>query len=447
MSEELLDYQLVRRLQEQVADLLTVHKQRRKASGLPDLAGVDEEQLALSLIDAEVKRHMQGVLAAGLDLPDPVYDQRLADAVFASMYQAGELQELLEDDLIEDVDINGADEVFVTYADERGTVQSRPVAPNDDDLIDIVQNLATYSGLNARPVSVANPTLDLRLHDGSRLSAIMSAGERPAVSIRRNRYPQMFLHTLVELGTISPQLAAFLQAAVLARFNLIVAGGTGAGKTTLLRALINVVPAAERLITIEQSLELGLRRHLELHPNTLEWEEVLPDPEGKGGITLDQLVRRSRRSNPSRVILGEILGPEVVTALKAMSQGNDGSLSTLHARNAADVFQKLSTYGHEYAGLDTDVMHELIESSVDFVVYLRKNRRLGGQRSVVEVREINGMASSGNRVATSELFVPSRVDGRAVRDSEVAIARFEELADFGYDDTAWAPGEWSARGR
>ena len=445
MSQELLDYQLVRHLQERVADLLTVEKQRRKATGLAELATVDEEQLALSCIDAEVKRHMQAELAAGRDLPEQSYDQRLADAVFANMYQAGELQELLENDLVEDIDINGADEVWVSYADGRGTIRGRPVAANDDDLIDMVQNLAAYSGLNARPFSVASPTLDLRLHDGSRLSAIMTAGERPAVSIRRNRYPQMFLPTLVELGTVDPQLAAFLHAAVLARLNLMIAGGTGAGKTTLLRALINCVPAEERLITIEQSLELGLRRHPELHPNTLEWEEVLPDSDGNGGITLDQLVRRTRRQNPSRVILGEILGPEVVTVMTAMSQGNDGSLSTLHARSATDVFHKLATYGARFEGLTVEVMHQLTAASIDFIVYIRKNHQLGGARSVVEVLEVTGMA--GDRAAFSRLFVPSPTDGRAVRDSAVAIHRFTELTDAGYDDTTWPAPGWSVRGR
>lgn len=443
MSEERLDYQLVRQLQVQVADLLTVDKQRRKASGLGELSVLDEQQLALSLIDAAVKAHMQAELAAGRDLPDPAFDRRLVDAVYANIYQAGELQELLEDDQVEDIDINGADEVWVTYADGRGTVRAGPVAATDDDLVELVQNLGAYSGLNARPFSVAAPTLDLRLHDGSRLSAIMSAGERPAVSIRRNRYPQMFLPDLVELGTVDEQLASFLQSAVLARFNIMIAGSTGAGKTTLLRALINAIPAHERLITIEQALELGLRRHPELHPNTLEWEEVLPDSDGKGGIGLDQLVRRTRRANPSRVILGEILGPEVVSTLTAMSQGNDGSLSTVHARSAGDVLHKLSTYGARFEGLSVDVMHELVAASLDFIVFIAKNTQLGGARTVVEVREVNGMA--GNRAATSRLWVPAGLDGRAVRDAEVAINRFEALTEFGYDDTAWSAG-WAAGG-
>ena len=439
MTAVLLDYALVRVLQEQVADLMTTEKQRRAAARQPDLPSADEQQLALSVIGRVVARHMQNQLATGTPLPDPSHDQRLGEAVFAAIYQAGELQELLTDDLVENININGADEVWVTYADARGKVRGRPVAASDEDLIDIVQNLAAYAGLNARPFSVASPELDLRLGDGSRLSAIMTAGQRPAVSIRRNRYPQMFLPMLVEFGTINEQLAAFLHAAVLARHNVMIAGATDAGKTTLLRSLINCIPEGERLITIERALELGVRRHPELHPDVLEWEEVLPDSDGNGGITLDQLVRRSRRQDPSRVILGEIMGPEVVTAMTAMSQGNNGSLSTVHARSGSDVFHKLTTYAAQFAGLDVAVTHCLIASSIDVIVFLAKNPRLNGLRCVTEVLEINGMA--GDRAARSTIFTASEVDGRAVRDEDVPIARAAELAEHGYTDTGWG---WSA---
>ena len=436
LRPEPLDHQLVRRLQEQVADLLTEERSDRKRAGQVELSRADEEQRALSFIQQVVRGHMQDQLAGGQVLPDRDHDQRLADAVFAAMYQAGELQELLEDEQVENIDINGCDEVWVTYADQRGKQRGRAVASSDEDLIDLVQTLAAYAGLNARPFSIASPLLDLRLHDGSRMSALMVAGERPSVSIRRNRFPQMFLSTLVELGTIDEQLAGFLQAAVLARHNIMVAGATDAGKTTLLRALINCIPPHERLIIIERSLELGLRRNNpELHPDCVEWEQVLPDPDGKGGITLDELVRRSRRQNPSRVIMGEILGPEVLEVLNAMSQGNDGSLSTLQARSAHDVFNKLSGYGAVHQGLTEGAMHQLIAGSVDFVVFTRKNRLLGGRRTVTEVLEVNGLAEG--RPASSSLFVPSREDGRAVRDSAVAIARAEELLDAGYQDAAW----------
>jgi len=435
-AREPLDQQLLRSLQEQVADLLTEERSSRKQRGQADLARADEEQRALSFIQQVVRQHMHDELAAGHVLPNAAYDQRLMGAVFAAMYQAGQLQELLEDDQVENIDINGCDEVWVTYADARGKQRGRPVANSDEDLIDLVQNLASYAGLNPRPFSLAHPSLNLRLHDGSRLSALMVASERPSVSIRRNRYPQMFLDKLVELGTIDEQLAAFLRAAVLARHNIMVAGATDAGKTTLLRALINVVPPEERLVVIEQSLELGLRRNNpDLHPDCTEWEEVQADADGKGGVSLDELVRRSKRQNPSRVIMGEILGPEVLEVLNAMSQGNNGSLSTIHARSARDVFDMLTGHAAVYQGVQAQAMQYRITSAIDFVVFAEKNRRLGGRRCVTQVLEVNGLA--GDRPATSMLFMPGP-DGRAMRDSAVAIARAQDLADAGYRDGTWA---------
>ena len=432
-----IDHELVRLLREQAADEMTRAKQQREIRGLPELSQSDEYQLAMSAITTAVQRHLGGILAAGGELPtDAGYDMRLILAVDSAMYKAGEMQEVLDDPDVENIDINGCDEVWVTYADDRGKVRGRAIAATDDDLIQIVQNLAAYASMNARPFTRANPELDLRLPDGSRLSAVMAAAERPIVSIRRNRYPQMFLAKLVELGTIDDQLACFLQAAVQARMNIVVAGATDAGKTTLLRALINCIQAMERLITVERSLELGLRRHPELHQDVVELEEVLPDAEGHGGLTIQELVRRTRRHNPSRVIVGEVLGPEVVEMLSAMSQGNNGSLSTVHARSAKDVFAKLAQYAGQYEHVDNAVAQSLIAGAVDFVVFIAKNRHLGGRRCVTTVLEVSG--APDGRVASSPIFTRSPLDGRATRVLDVAITeeRADELADAGYDDTA-----------
>ncbi len=459
MSGQVLDYRLVRLLQARVADRMTQVKQVRERHGEPALSGQDERQLALSLAGEVVARHMQDQIAAGQELPDGSYDRRLVEAIDAAMFGAGQLQLLLDDPDVENIDINGADEVWVTYADTRGKVRARPVAAGDEDLIDIVRNLGAYAGLNARPFSPANPELDLRLPDGSRLSAIMQASERPLVSIRRNRFPQMFLahlppaarevpggaRTLLELGSIDEQLAAFLQAMVLARCNVMVAGATDAGKTTLLRALINCIPPQERLITVERALELGLRRHPELHPDVAEMEEVLPSADGGGGLSIGDLVRRTRRQNPSRVIVGEVLGPEVVEMLSAMSQGNDGSLSTIHARDAADVFGRLATYAAQHEHLGFAVTHALMGAAIDFVVFVKKNPKLGGRCTVTEVLEVTG--SSDGQVTRSRIFVESPVDGRATRDPEVQIMRWKALAAVGYDDTAvWNQLAWLAGG-
>lgn len=452
------NYRLVRQLQAQVADRMTEAKQRRERSGAP-LSAADERQLALSFARDAVTRHMQDLLASGQELPDGSVDASLVEAIDAAMFGAGALQALLDDPEIENIDINGCDEVWVTRADGR-KVRERPVAASDEDLVDIVRNLGSYAGLNARPFSPATPELDLRLPDGSRLSAIMIAAERPSVSIRRNRYPQMFLDevpahasdraatTLLALGTVDVGLAAFLRAAVLARCNIVVAGATDAGKTTLLRALINCISPDERIITVERALELGLRRHPDLHPDVVEMEEVLPSADGGGGVSIGQLVRRTRRQNPSRVIVGEVLGPEVVEMLSAMSQGNDGSLSTIHARDAADVFGRLATYAAQHEGLSFEVSHALIGSTIDFVVFVRKNPRAGGRRAVMEVLEVTG--SADGRVSRSRIFVEGS-EGRAVRDPEVPISRLRQLEAAGYEDgpLSWVGGGygWLGQGR
>jgi pilus assembly protein CpaF len=432
-----LDYQLVTTLQGRVADEMTRAKQTREARGQRELSEPDERQLALSVITKVVQRHLASVLAAGGELPaDAGYDRKLIETVDAAMFEAAEFQDLITDQDIENVDINGCDEVFITYADRRGKVRGRPIAATDDELVRIVQNLASRVSLNPRPFSRANPELDLRLPDGSRLSAVMGAAERPVVSIRRSRYPQMFLSTLVSLGTVDDRLACFLQAAVTARLNIVIGGATDAGKTTLLRALANAIVPIERLITVERSLELGLRRHPELHPDVVELEEVLPDADGNGGLSIRDLVRRTRRHNPDRCVLGEVMGPEVVEMLSAMSQGNNGSLSTIHARSASDVFAKLATYAAQYEKLDFAVAHSLIANAVDLVVFIEKNPLLGGRRCVAEVREVVG--APDGRVASGLIFGRSPVDGRAVRAEEFGLTfeRNTALQAAGYDDTA-----------
>jgi pilus assembly protein CpaF len=436
VTADALDPTVVAAVQAQVAAAITAEAQRREARGEPPLAAEDEKQLAFALIDRTVGEHLDGLLRSGGQLAtDRGYDERLAAAVHAAMFGAGELQELLDDDAVENININGCDEVWVTYAGEPAPRRHRPLAATDEDLVAIIQGQAAHAGINPRPWTPAAPELDLRLADGSRLSAVMGAGERPAVSIRRNRYPQMFLPTLVELGTVTEHTATFLTAAVTARCNLMVAGATDAGKTTLLRALVNVIDPHERLVTVERALELGLRRHPELHPNVVEWEMVLADPEGRGGISMAALVQRSLRADPSRVIVGEVLGPEIVTMLNAMSQGNDGSLSTIHARSALAVLDRVASYAAQSDGLAFDVTHSLTAGALDFIVFIAKDPRAGGRRTVSEIREVAG--SDGHRVTTTEIFTRAH-DGHAVRSEYPLTGEHRgRLAAAGYVDTGW----------
>lgn len=257
---------------------------------------------------------------------------------------------------------------------------------------------------------------------------------RPALSIRRARLGKVFLADLVGNCTLSPELASFLSATVLARKNVMIMAPPAAGKTTLLRALANVIPPHERLITVERALELGLDQFPELHPNVVAFEERLPNSEGLGAISMAALVRRSLRMNPSRVIVGEVLGDEIVTMLNAMSQGNDGSLSTIHANSSAEVFNRISTYALQaQERLPVEASQMLVAGAIDFVVFVQRRNdfQRGGvlRRMVTSIREVNGV---DGRVLSSEVFAEGR---EGVAMPHAPISCLEELLAHGYQPT------------
>jgi len=425
-----LDQMLVRRLREEVADVLARQRRDDAAAGLPAMSGEDERQFARAVIARVLDAHARGEMASGRTPPTPQDEEEISAGIHAALYGVGRLQPLLDDPDVENVDINGYDNVFVQYGDGREE-RWGPVAESDDELVELVQILGAYSGLTSRPFDAANPQLDLRLPDGSRLSAVMDVCARPSISIRRSRLSRVHLDDLVRFGSVTPDVAAFLSAAVAARKNIMIAGATNAGKTTMLRALANEIGPEERLITVERALELGLGQFPDLHPNVVAFEERLPNSEGNGAIMMSELVRRSLRMNPSRVIVGEVLGDEIVTMLNAMSQGNDGSLSTIHANSSIEVFNRISTYAiQSVERLPVEATMMLIAGAIDFVVFVQKqNDYLAGgrlRRYVASIREVNGV---DGRVLSSEVFA-SGPDGIAV--AAAPIACLDELVAAGY---------------
>jgi Flp pilus assembly CpaF family ATPase len=432
-----VDHGVVKRLRGEVGDRLANQRRLDAAAGMPPMTGEDERQFARALIAQVLEDHARNEITAGRAPSNAQEEEELAAAIHAALFGVGRLQPLLEDQQIENIDINGCDRVFLGYADGR-EVLGEPVAESDDELVDLIQALAAYSGLSSRPFDTANPQLDLRLPDGSRLSAVMDVTLRPAVSIRRARMGKVFLADLVGNGTLLPEAAAFLAAAAAARKNIMIAGATNAGKTTLLRAIANQIPPGERLITVERALELGIDHFPELHPNAVAFEERLPNMEGQGAIPMAELVRRSLRMNPSRVIVGEVLGDEIVTMLNAMTQGNDGSLSTIHSNSSLEVFNRISTYAIQAAErLPVEATHMLIAGAIDFVVFIEKRNEYsrGGRlrRFISSIREVTGI---DGRVLSSEVF-SAGPDGRAVPHAPVSC--MAELAEHGYDP---ARGRW-----
>ncbi len=434
-----VDYLLVQRLRAVAAQELRDERRRRAETGLPALGTDDERQLGRSLIATSVDAHRRTQLVqATHSLPPADTDAQLAAAVEAALFGLGRLEPLLADPSCHHIEINGCDRVWLYRED--GRVEPGPaVAGNDAELIEWVRTAATYAGLSSRPFDTVNPWLELRLADGSRLCAMMGVVDRPVVSIRLFRLQRVTLEDLRARGGFDPQLHAFLAAAVVGRCNLVVSGETFSGKTTLLRALGNTIPYEERIVTAEHFLELGFDQFPDLHRDVVAMEERLPNAEGVGALTLPELVEHSRRLNPDRLIVGEVIGGEIIAMLDAMTQGEDGSMSTLHARDSKTVFHRIATYAlTSRHRLPVEASGMLIAGALDFVVHLSKTRMPDGRvfRYISSVREVLGF--DGQQVLSSEVFATTPGQLAAHPAAPISPARAEQLRNAGYDDRQWA---------
>ena len=425
------DRALVQRFRQEAADALSARRSTDEVMGRPRLSLADQRQFAQTVLGEALERFAQERINAGTPVLEAADEDELAESVMALLFGLGRLQPLVDDSDIENINVNGCDGVWLKYAD--GTkLPGSPVADSDEELIELIRVIGSRMGMAERRFDAANPQLDLQLPDGSRLSAVMGVSARPALSIRRHRFVRVTLDDLVGLGAIDEELKAFLAAGVKARRNIVVAGGTNAGKTTMLRALASEIPPNERLVTIENSLELGLDTDPELHPDAVALEAREANAEGEGAITMAQLVRRGLRMDPSRVIVGEVLGEEVLSMLEAMSQGNDGSMCTIHANSSDSVFRRIATYAIKSAErLPVEATNLLIAGALDFVVFIdqRDETPVGGRhhRYVSSVREV--IDAEGTMVISNEVFQPGS-DGRAVAAAPIRCQ--EDLMRHGY---------------
>jgi pilus assembly protein CpaF len=380
------------------------------------------------LISETLQAEAATAIREGRSILQPADEDRVAAEVFAELFAMAGFQPYLDDPSIENINANGANEVFVRYAD--GTRQQvAPVAPSDSELIDLVRTLAARVGLGERRFDLASPRLSLQLPDGSRLFAVMAVTGRPCISIRRHRFMKVTLSDLVGLGTIDVGLAQFLAACVNARKNLLVTGGTGAGKTTMLRALCSEIGPSERLVTIEDALELGLDRDREAHPDAIAMQAREPNVEGEGEVTQADLVRWALRMSPDRVLVGEIRGAEVIPMCNAMTQGNDGSMATVHASSSKGAFSRLATYAVQAPErLPLEATNLMVAGAVDFVVHLGVNAM--GRRTVRSVREV--IDAEGTQVSSNEIF-RSGAEGRIVRGAPMRTESLDDLMHVGMD--------------
>jgi Flp pilus assembly CpaF family ATPase len=426
---------LVRELRREVADELTERLRADEVADRPRLSPADQRQFGRQLINRRLERHAKEQLERGSEPLSYEDETALAQAIHDALFGLGALQRLLDDESIENIDANGHADVWVTRSD--GTKERAPaIADSDAELIDTLRMTAARVGLTERRFDNGSPSLNLQLPDGSRLFAVMGVTARPSVAIRRHRFPKVFLDDLVGLGSIDLALRELLAAAVRARKNFIVCGGVDAGKTTLLRAMLNEVGPEERIVTIEDNLEIGLDRYPDLHPDVVALEAREENVEGEGAIDLATLVRWGLRMNPDRVIVGEVRGHEVIPMLNAMSQGNDGSMCTIHANSSASAFSKLAMYAVQAPErLNLEATNLMVANAINFVVYIGTDAgggEGGMRRYVSSVREIVG--AEGPLVMSNEIFMPG-YDRRAVPGSPLRDRTLSDLAAVGFDSS------------
>jgi Flp pilus assembly CpaF family ATPase len=381
------------------------------------------ERVIANILDEAAR----AALAQGRPLLASETEAVIAAASLAQVTGVGPLQPLLDDAEIENININGVD-AWVRLADGSRRLHA-DLFDDVEDVIALVRRLAAESQSGERRFDPGAPILDLQLPGGERLNAVMEVSRQPSVSIRRHRYTHSSLRRLEKLGTLDSALVSLFRAAVGARRNMVVTGGTGAGKTTLLRALASEIPRTERLITIEDVFELGLDKDREAHPDCVALQARPSNVEGVGAITIADLVRTALRMSPDRVIVGETRGSETVPLLNAMSQGNDGSLTTLHAAGSAGAFTKLGAYAAQSAErLPLEATASLVASAVHLVVHV--SALPTGERRVTSVREVVG--AEGQNVVSNEIYRYSVRQGRLAA-APPSPDTLDALADHGFD--------------
>lgn len=319
---------------------------------------------------------------------------RLFEQIAAEILGFGPLQPLLDDETITEIMVNGAKNIYI---ERKGKLHRVPVTfENNDHVLRIIDRIVAPLG---RRIDESSPYVDARLPDGSRVNAVIAPISLvgPVLTIRKFSHNPITIEQIVQFGTVSQEALQFLKACVEARLNIVISGGTGSGKTTLLNILSSFIPADERIITIENAAELQLRQE---HVVTLESRP--PNIEGRGEITIRQLVINALRMRPERIIVGEIRDEAALDMLQAMNTGHDGSMTTLHSNGPRDTLSRLETMTL-MAGMDlpSRAIREQISSAIHLIVH--QSRMRDGTRKIVYVTEVSGM--EGEVITMTDIFV------------------------------------------
>ncbi|HDM8067840.1 CpaF family protein [Vibrio harveyi] len=378
-----------RALEQELAVKHYYHKQLLETLDLGLLSNLGQEQAKKDLHEAILQMMnddpSQALSAEGR--------KRVIKQIEDEVFGLGPLEPLLSDDTVSDILVNGAKNVFV---ERRGKLEKTPYTFLDDrHLRNIIDRIVSQVG---RRIDESSPMVDARLLDGSRVNAIIPplALDGPSVSIRRFAVERLKMSNFLDFGTLSPQMATFVEAAVEGELNILISGGTGSGKTTTLNILSGYIPRDERIITIEDSAELQLQQ-----PHVIRLETRPANLEGKGEIGQRELVKNSLRMRPDRIVVGEVRGSEAVDMLAAMNTGHDGSLTTIHANSPRDALSRIENM-FSMAGwnISTKNIRSQIASAIHLVIQME--RQEDGRRRMVSVQEINGM--EGEVITMSEIF-------------------------------------------
>ncbi|MCG2784657.1 MAG: CpaF family protein [Anaerolineae bacterium] len=320
--------------------------------------------------------------------------QRLFEQISAEILGFGPLQPLLEDDTITEIMVNGPKNIYV---ERKGKLVRVPITfESNDHVMRVIDRIVAPLG---RRIDESSPYVDARLPDGSRVNAVIPPISLvgPSLTIRKFSKNPITVEQLIQFGTVTPEAVEFLKACVIGRLNIVVSGGTGSGKTTLLNILSGFIPNDERILTIENAAELQLRQE---HVVTLESRPA--NIEGRGEVTIRDLVINSLRMRPERIIVGECRGAEALDMLQAMNTGHDGSMTTAHANTPRDTLARMETMTL-MAGMDLPVraIREQIAAAVDLIV--QQERMRDGTRKITNITEINGM--EGDVITLTDIFI------------------------------------------
>lgn len=353
-------------------------------------------------VQAEVSRLAEDLLAVENTPLSIVERERLVSEVHHELFGLGPLEPLLADGTISDILVNSYANIYI---ERRGKLEKTAIAFKDDEhLMRVIERIVSQVG---RRIDEAQPMVDARLQDGSRVNAIIPplAIDGPVLSIRRFGTNPLKMLQLIQNGALTKEVAVLFEMCVRARLNMLISGGTGTGKTTLLNALSAYIPSDERIVTIEDSAELQLQQ-----PHVVRLETRPPNIEGRGEVTQRDLVKNALRMRPDRIVIGEVRGGEAIDMLQAMNTGHDGSLTTIHANSTRDALARLETMIQMTGMMLSDrAMRQQIASAVNLVVQVA--RLTDGTRRVVSISEITGMEAE--MIAMQEIFQFERtgVDG------------------------------------